>query len=153
MRVFVDMASSYYQKYLRKHKNQFVLGCVKSPHGVNLANAVWLKRAHDDDYTSPDFTGIYFPGKYLNKNTHVDYVYGATAKALVNNFLNYARHGKSIGMYNTIPGEYTTQEVVTDENGYASMDLNLGTHTIISSFYNPITGSMVDATEYVKVVL
>lgn len=134
--MFVDMASSYYQYYLKKNNNQFVLGCVRSPSGVNLANRVWLKRAHDDNYSKKSFKGLYFPGAYLNKKTKVDYVYGGTAKLLVNNFLKYAKKGKSIGMGNTKPGLYKTYKVTTNANGYASINLHIGAHTVISSFVN-----------------
>lgn len=138
--MFVDMASSYYQYYLKKNNNQFVLGCVRSPSGINLANRIWLKRAHDDDYSPDSFKGLYFPGQYLNKKTHVDYVYGGTAKLLVKNFLKYAKKGKSIGMSNTKPGAYKTYKVTTSSNGYASIKLPKGTHTIISRFSNNLKG-------------
>lgn len=150
--MFVDMASSYYKKLLKKHKNQVVLGCVKSPKHINLADRIWLNRAHDDDYSDASFYGLTFPGQYLNKKAKIDYVYGPSAKLLVNNFINYAKHGKSIGMYNTIPGTFKQFEAITDENGYISIELALGTHTIISSYFDKIQNSWIDTTEYVKVM-
>lgn len=150
--MFVDMASSYYKKLLRKHKNQVVLGCVRTPKGINLADRIWLNRAHDDDYSDASFYGLTFPGQYLNKKANIDYVYGPSASRLVNNFLKYARHGKSIGLYNTIPGTFTNFERVTDENGYISLELPFGTHTIIASYFDNFKNSWVDATEYVKVM-
>lgn len=150
--MFVDMASSYYKKLLRKHNNQFVLGCVRSPRGINLADRIWLNRAHDDDYSDASFHGLTFPGQYLNKKANIDYVYGPSASLLVNNFLNYARQGKSIGMHNTIPGTYKQYDYISDENGYVSFDLPLGTHTIIASYFDKFQNSWLDATEYVKVM-
>lgn len=132
--MFVDMSHSYYQHYLKKNKNQFVLGCVDPPKGINLANRIWLKRAHDDNYSPRKFKGLYFPGKYLNKRTHVDYVYGSTPKQLVSNFMKYGRHGKSIGLHNTLPGRYKTYKLTTSEKGYVHIDLPLGNHTVIYSY-------------------
>ena len=151
--MFVDMADNYYQNYLKKNNNQFVLGCAGSPKKVNLANRTWLVRAHDDDYSPASFKGLYFPGKYLNKKTHVDYVYGTTPEALVNNFLKYAKKGKSIGMNDTIPGTYTTYKLKTGKKGYVYVDLPIGNHTIISSFSNKDKGYTTDTLKtWVNVV-
>ena len=148
--MFVDMASSYYQHYLKKNNNQFVLGCFSPTTSVNLANRTWLKRAHDDDYSPKSFKGMYFTGRYLNKKTHVDYVYGSSAKELVNNFLKYAKKGKSIGYDNTIPNRYTTYKLTTSKNGYVHIDLPIGNHTIICSV---ISNTNVDSiTRWVNVV-
>ncbi|AMK15402.1 hypothetical protein [Methanobrevibacter olleyae] len=151
--MFVDMASNYYQNYLKKNNNQFVLGCVKSPSGINLANRTWLKRAHDDNYSFESFKGLYFPGKYLNKKARIDYVYGPSTEDLVNNFLKYAKKGKSIGMNKTLPGRYTTYTLTTNENGYIHLDLPIGNHTIISSFINKNKGYAADTiTTWVNVI-
>ena len=151
--MFVDMASSYYQNYLKKNNNQFVLGCVKTPGNVNLANRTWLIRAHDDDYSPKSFKGLYFPGKYLNKKTHVDYVYGPTPEDLVNNFLTYAKNGKSIGFNNTLPGRYVTYKLNTTKSGYVHLDLPIGNHTVICSFTNKDKGYTTDTlTTWIKTI-
>ena len=151
--MFVDMASSYYQNYLKKNNNQFVLGCVKTPGNVNLANRTWLIRAHDDDYSPKSFKGLYFPGKYLNKKTHVDYVYGPTPEDLVNNFLTYAKNGKSIGFNNTLPGRYVTYKLNTTKSGYVHLDLPIGNHTVICSFTNKDKGYTTDTlTTWINVI-
>ena len=134
--MFVDMASSYYQNYLKKNNNQFVLGCLDTYTKVNLANRVWLKRAHDDNYSPKKFKGKYFPGAYLNKKVHVDYVYGSNAEQLANNFIKYAVKGKSIGMHNTIPNSYVTYTLTTSKKGYVHVDLNIGNYTVIYSLIN-----------------
>ena len=144
--MFRDMASKYYQNYLKKNNNEVVLGCVRSLKGINLANSVWVGRARDDDYSPPSFTGLYFPGQYLNEKVHIDYVYGETASLLVSNFINYAANGKSIGMGNTLPYTYKTYELITDSNGCVSIDLPIGIHTIITSVQDNINEYLFDAT-------
>lgn len=151
--MFVDMASGYYQNYLKKNNNQFVLGCVAPPVYIDLANRTWLVRAHDDNYSPKSFKGLYFPGKYLNKKTKVNYVYGATPKELVDNFLKYGKKGKSIGINNTKPGTYVTYKLKTSKNGYVRLDLPIGNHTIICSFNNKNKGITTDKlTTWVNVI-
>ena len=43
-------------------------------------------------------------------------------------------------MSNTKPGAYKTYKVTTNINGYASIKLPKGTHTIISRFSNNLKG-------------
>ena len=131
--MFVDMSHSYYKNYLKKYKNQFVLGCVAPPVYLNLGNMTWLRRAHDDDYSPKSFKGLYYPGKYFNTVTKLDYVYGDGAEELVNNFLNYAKYGKSIDLGQSVPKTTTTYKLTTDKNGNAYVDLQIGTYTISSS--------------------
>ena len=150
--MYVDMASNYYQNYLKKNKNQFVLGCF-SPTATNLANKTSLKRAHDDNYSPKSFTGIYFPGKYLHKNVHIDYIYGTTPKDFANNFLKYAKKGKSIGAYNMLPGRYTTYKVTTSKTGYVHIDLPIGNYTVVCNFINKNNGIAADKfTAWVNVI-
>ena len=151
--MFVDMSHGYYQNYLKKNNNQFVLGCPKPPNNVNLANRTWLIRAHDDDYSPKSFKGLYFPGKYLNKKTRVNYVYGDNPEELVNNFMKYAKKGKSYGMDDTIPGAYTTYKLTTTKNGYVRLDLPIGNHTVVCSFTNKNKGYTTDKlTTWVNVI-
>lgn len=134
--MFVDMASNYYQSYLKKNNNQFVLGCVAPPVYLNLGNMTWLKRAHDDDYSPASFKGLYYPGKYFNKVTKLDYVYGEDAEQLVNNFLKYAKYGKSIDLSQSTPKTTQTYKLTTNKNGNAYIKLPIGTYTITSSISN-----------------
>ena len=134
--MFVDMASNYYQSYLKKNNNQFVLGCVAPPVYLNLGNMTWLKRAHDDDYSPASFKGLYYPGKYFNKVTKLDYVYGEDAEQLVNNFLKYAKYGKSIDLSQSTPKTTQTYKLTTNKNGNAYIKLPIGTYTITSSILN-----------------
>ena len=147
--MFIDMGANYYQQYLKKNRNQFVLGVFSPSTSINLANKTWMKRAHDDNYSPKSFKGMYFPGKYLNKNVHVDYVYGNSPKTLVNNFLKYAKKGKSMGYENTNPIHYTTYTLTTSKNGYVHIDLPIGNHTVICS---AITNPTIDSiTRWVNV--
>ena len=151
--MFVDMASGYYQSYLKKNNNQFVLGCVAPPVYIDLANRTWLKRAHDDNYSPKSFKGLYFPGKYLNKKTKVNYVYGATPKELVDNFQKYGKKGKSIGINNTKPGTYVTYKLKTSKKGNVHLDLPIGNHTVICSINNKNKGITTDKlTTWVNVI-
>ena len=150
--MFVDMSHGYYQNYLKYNNNQFVLGCPKPPNIVNLANRTWLKRAHDDDYSPKSFKGLYFPGKYLNKKTHVNYVYGDNPQELVDNFLKYAKKGKSYGMDDTIPGSYTTYKLTTSKNGYVHLDLPIGNRTVVCSLNNKNGHTADKLTTWVNVI-
>ena len=129
--MFVDMSASWYQNYLKKYGNRVVLGFTYTTY--NLATLTWLQRAHDDDYSPANFTGLAYPGTYLNDHG-MDYVYGSTATQMANNFINYAIKGLSIGLNNTIPCKVKTYNVVTNSNGYATItDLPAGTYTVVSS--------------------
>ena len=98
--MFRDMASKYYQNYLKNNNNRVVLGFTYTQ--KDLATLTWLPRAHDDDYSPANFTGLAYPGRYLNEHG-MDYIYGRTANEMANNFLNYAVKGLSIGLNNTLP--------------------------------------------------
>ena len=129
--MFVDMSASWYQNYLKKYGNRVVLGFTYTTY--NLATLTWLQRAHDDDYSPANFTGLAYPGTYLNDHG-MDYVYGSTATQMANNFINYAVKGLSIGLNNTIPCKVKTYNVVTNSKGYATItDLPAGTYTVVSS--------------------
>ena len=129
--MFVDMSARWYQNYLKKYGNRVVLGFTYTTY--NLATLTWLQRAHDDDYSPANFTGLAYPGTYLNDHG-MDYVYGSTATQMANNFINYAVKGLSIGLNNTIPCKVKTYNVVTNSKGYATItDLPAGTYTVVSS--------------------
>ena len=139
--MFVDMSARWYQNYLKKYGNRVVLGFTYTTY--NLATLTWLQRAHDDDYSPANFTGLAYPGTYLNDHG-MDYVYGNTATQMANNFINYAVKGLSIGLNNTIPCKVKTYNVVTNSNGYATItDLPAGTYTVVSSLSKD-SGYMAD---------
>ena len=96
--MFVDKASNWFQYYLNHNDNQIALGFLSPPVTKDLATLDWLERAHDDDYSPKNFTGLANPGLYINEEVGANYVYGSNAAQLVNNFLNYAVNGKSIGI-------------------------------------------------------
>ena len=98
--MFVDMSSKYYQNYLKNNNNRVVLGFTVTQ--KDLATLDWLPRAHDDDYSPANFTGLAYPGRYLNEHG-MDYIYGRNSTEMANNFLNYAVKGLSIGLNNTVP--------------------------------------------------
>ena len=100
--MFVGMSSRWYQNKLNTYNNRVVLGFEVPPVIKDLATCTWLPRAHDDGYSPPNFTGLAYPGRYLNEHG-MDYVYGNSATELANNFLKYAVNGLSIGMNNHIP--------------------------------------------------
>ena len=132
--MFVDMASNWYQNYLKKYNNSVVLGFTYTKR--NLATDKWLERAHDDNYSPSSFTGLAYPGTYLN-NHKMDYVYGRNATEMANNFLNYAVKGLSIGLNNTLPKITKTYKVATNENGYATITgLTPGVYTVKCSYTN-----------------
>ena len=132
--MFVDMASNWYQNYLKKYNNSVVLGFTHTQR--NLATDKWLERAHDDNYSPAGFTGLAYPGTYLN-NHKMDYIYGRNATEMANNFLNYAVKGLSIGLNNTFPCVTKTYKVATNENGYATITgLKPGVYTVRCSYTN-----------------
>lgn len=98
--MFVDMGAKWYQNLLKTYNNRVVLGFTRTQ--VDLATCAWLPRAHDDDYSDKNFTGLAYPGTYLNEHD-MDYIYGRDATEMANNFLNYAVKGLSIGLNNTLP--------------------------------------------------
>ena len=87
--MFVDKASNWFQYYLNHNDNQIALGFLSPPVTKDLATLDWLERAHDDDYSPKNFTGLANPGLYINEEVGANYVYGSNAAQLVNNFLNY----------------------------------------------------------------
>ena len=140
--MFVDMSANWYQNYLKKYNNRVVLGFTYTTY--NLATLTWLQRAHDDDYSPASFTGLAYPGTYLNDHG-MDYVYGNTATQMANNFINYAVKGLSIGLNNTLPCKVKTYNVVTNSNGYATItDLPEGKYTVVSSYSNATAGYVAD---------
>lgn len=143
--MFYDMSSKWYQNYLKQYNNRVVLGFTKTQ--VDLATCSWLKRAHDDNYSPSNFTGLKNPGSYLNDH-NMDYVYGRNATEMANNFLKYAVNGLSIGLNNTVPCNITTHKVTTNENGYATIsDLQSGTYTMKCSYSNTALGYVADTVQ------
>lgn len=148
--MFVDMSSKWYQNYLTKNKNRVVLGFLVPPNTVNLATCTYLPRAHDDDYSPSNFTGLSYPGNYLNEHG-MDYIYGRNANEMANNFINYAVKGLSIGLNNTLPSISKTVNIKTNSNGYATLTgLPSGNYTLKISYTNPSKGLEAD-TVTVKV--
>ena len=147
--MFVDMASNWYQYYLNKYNNQVVLGFTRTLR--NLATETFLERAHDDNYSPNNFTGLANPGTYLNEKGF-DYVYGNTASQIAENFINYAVNGLSIGKDNILPGVLKTYTATTDENGYASISgLSEGHYKIISSCSSATEYTIDSVTSYLTV--
>ncbi len=143
--MFYDMSSKWYQNYLKQYNNRVVLGFTRTQ--VDLATCTWLKRAHDDNYSPSNFTGISNPGSYLNDH-NMDYVYGRNATEMANNFLNYAVKGLSIGLNNTVPCDINTYKVTTNENGYATISgLASGTYTMKCSYSNTALGYVADTVQ------
>ena len=148
--MFYDMCSPWYQNLLKKYNNRVVLGFLDPPNTVNLATCTWLKRAHDDHYSPQSFTGLSYPGTYLN-NHGMDYIYGKSAAEMANNFVNYAVKGLSIGLGNTLPSVINTYSLVTNSEGYATIaGLTSGTYNLQISYSNPSKGYAAD-TVTVKV--
>ena len=142
--MFVDMSAKWYQNLLTKYNNRVVLGFVVPPNYVDLATISWLKRAHDDDYSPDDFTGLAYPGTYLNQHG-MDYIYGRSATEMSNNFVNYAVKGLSIGLNNTLPKMVKSYSLKTNENGYVTLsDLPTGTYSIKISYSNTALGYVAD---------
>ena len=134
--MFVDMSANWYQSLLKKYNNRVVLGFLDPPNTVNLATCSWLKRAHDDDYSAEGFTGLAYPGTYLNQHG-MDYIYGRNATEMANNFVNYAVKGLSIGLKNSLPRVVKTYSLTTNENGYATLSgLESGNYTLEISYSN-----------------
>ena len=140
--MFVDMSAKWYQNLLKKYNNEVVLGFTHTQR--NLATDTWLERAHDDDYSPKNFTGLSYPGTYLNDHD-MDYVYGRTATEMANNFIKYAVNGLSIGLNNTVPCNVMEYNVTTGDNGYATItDLLPGDYAVISSYINKTAGYVAD---------
>lgn len=115
--MFLDMSSNWYQNLLKKYNNRVVLGMTRTQ--VDLATCTWLPRAHDDNYSPKNFTGLAYPGTYLNEH-NMDYIYGRNASEMANNFLNYAVKGLSIGLNNTLPCGSTVASSLTEESDAGS---------------------------------
>ena len=142
--MFKDMSADWYQNLLKKYNNRVVLGFLDPPNTVDLATCTWLKRAHDDDYSASSFTGLSYPGTYLNQHG-MDYIYGRNATEMANNFVNYAVKGLSIGLKNTIPCTVNTYTLKTNENGYATLSgLTTGNYTVKISYSNSALGYFAD---------
>ena len=143
--MYYDMSSKWYQNYLKKYNNRVVIGLTRTQ--VDLATCTWLKRAHDDDYSPSNFTGLANPGSYLNDH-NMDYVYGRTATEMANNFLKYAVKGLSIGLNNTLPSTITSYKVTTNKNGYATISgLSSGSYTMKCSYSNTALGYVAETVQ------
>lgn len=143
--MYYDMSSKWYQNYLKKYNNRVVIGLTRTQ--VDLATCTWLKRAHDDNYSPSNFTGLANPGSYLNDH-NMDYVYGRTATEMANNFLKYAVKGLSIGLNNTLPSTITSYKVTTNKNGYATISgLSAGSYTMKCSYSNTALGYVAETVQ------
>lgn len=143
--MFVDMSAKWYQNLLTKYNNRVVLGYLVPPNTYNLATLSWLVRAHDDDYSPKNFTGLPYPGTYLNQHG-MDYIYGRNVNEMANNFVNYAVKGLSIGLNNTLPKTVQTFTLKTNENGYATLSgLKSGNYTVETSYSNAELGYVADS--------
>ena len=142
--MFVDMSAKWYQNYLNKYNLRVVLGFTLPPNTVDLATISWLKRAHDDDYSPSNFTGLAYPGTYLNQHG-MDYIYGRSVTEMANNFVKYAVNGLSIGLNNTLPSVVTTYSLKTNDNGYVTLSgLSSGNYTVEISYSNATLGYAAD---------
>lgn len=128
--MFYDMSCKWYQNLLNKYNNRVVLGMTRTQ--VDLATCTWLPRAHDDNYSPKNFTGLAYPGTYLNEH-NMDYIYGRTASEMANNFLNYAVKGLSIGLNNTLPCGSTVASSLTDESDASSTSASQSSVAVSSS--------------------
>lgn len=137
-----DMASNWYQYYLNKNDLQIKIG-VYNTSKINLATEDYLPRAHDDDFSNLD--GLANPGTFIN-NQGWDYVYGASATEMANNFLKYAVNGLSIGKDNTLPCITNKYTVTTNEYGLATISgLAPGSYMITTSYSNTALGYVADS--------
>lgn len=144
-----DMASDWYQYYLNKNDLQIKIG-VYNTSKINLATEDYLVRAHDDNFS--DLPGLANPGTFIN-NQGWDYVYGASATEMANNFLTYAVNGLSIGKDNTLPCITNTYTVTTNENGLATISgLTSGKYKITTSYSNPALGYIADTVTTTLIV-
>lgn len=144
---FVDMSAKYYQNYLKTYNNRVVLGFLVPPNYVDLATCEWLKRAHDDNYSPANFTGLEYPGTYLNQHG-MDYIYGRNVTEMANNFVKYAVNGLSIGLNNTLPHFEKTYTLKTNSKGYATItDLSSGVYNIQISYSNTKLGYIADTVK------
>ncbi len=142
--MFVDMSAKWYQNYLKQYNNRVVLGFTRTQ--VDLATCAWLPRAHDDDYSPANFTGLAYPGTYLNEH-NMDYIYGRNAAEMAENFLKYAVNGLSIGLNNTLP----TGSLASSTSSDNSKLLSSADPDVVSSTKS-VLGAAVD-TEQINVSL
>jgi hypothetical protein len=119
-----------------------VLGMTRTQ--VDLATCAWLPRAHDDDYSPANFTGLAYPGTYLNEH-NMDYIYGRDAAEMAENFLKYAVNGLSIGLNNTLP----TGSLASSTSSDNSKLLSSADPDVVSSTKS-VLGAAVD-TEQINV--
>ena len=140
--MFYDMSCKWYQNLLNKYNNRVVLGMTRTQ--VDLATCAWLPRAHDDDYSPANFTGLAYPGTYLNEH-NMDYIYGRDAAEMAENFLKYAVNGLSIGLNNTLP----TGSLASSTSSDNSKLLSSADPDVVSSTKS-VLGAAVD-TEQINV--
>lgn len=111
---FVDMASTYYQNYMKNGNKKVVLGCLAPPIKDDLNTLTWLPRAKDDNFSASSFKGISNPGQYL-KEHGINYVYGSSGTELAKAFAG----GSTVNVSNnssTSTTNTTTETTTVDIN-------------------------------------
>lgn len=76
------------RSYMRAKENRLLFIAYYSKTSKDITNLTWLERAHDDNYSPANFTGIAYPDKYL-KNHGYDYVYTSSAQKIAEALINY----------------------------------------------------------------
>ncbi len=75
------------RSYMRAKSNRLVF-FVYYPTATDITGLSWLPRAHDDNYSPSDFTGIAYPDQYLKEHGY-DYVYSSNVTTIVNAIVKY----------------------------------------------------------------
>lgn len=83
--VIYDMCT---RTFMRLKENRLIFIAYDPTHSKDITGLSFLERAHDDNYSSSDFTGLNNPDIYL-KNHGYDYVYSNSVNTIVNKLIDY----------------------------------------------------------------
>ncbi len=75
------------RSYMRAKANRLVF-FVYYPTATDITGLSWLPRAHDDNYSPSNFTGIAHPDEYLKEHGY-DYVYSSSVNTIVDAIIKY----------------------------------------------------------------
>ena len=78
-----EMGTSWYKR-IKGTRDVFT---VFWPTATNITGLAWLPRAHDDDFSADNFTGLEHPNQYMLSNGY-RYIYSGDIDAIINSIFN-----------------------------------------------------------------
>jgi hypothetical protein len=76
------------RSFMRLKESRLMFLVYHPDSSTDITGLSYLKRAHDDNYSTSSFTGISKPDVYL-KNNGYDYVYSKNVNTIVNRLIDY----------------------------------------------------------------